>query len=116
VRLDRVFVTLQSREVRGLVLAVATHLDGGLSSSEVDEFCEALDALAPDDDVLIEPIVGYRGEALPLVIDAFKEEAGRCEVGFLVPRALAELVQQQAERVCPAAPVRVLSGGVDAGE
>jgi len=110
-RLDRVLVNLERRQARQVLLGTVASLERGLSPHDVEELCADLEGLAPDEDVRIEPTVRFQNEDLPFVVDAFKKEADRCELVFIVPRVLGDLVRAQLHAICPNARPQVLSGG-----
>jgi hypothetical protein len=108
--LDRVFVALTDGQLKSLLLEVASHLRGGLTTGEIEQFCAGVAALEPDDDLLIEPSVAFRGEELPFVVDVFKDEHGALEAVFLLAPALTSLVQDEARSLAGAAAVRSMLG------
>lgn len=97
-KLDRLFVDLAPEQVRMLLLAVANRLDSGFTATDVEQFCEDLARVEPDDDLLVEPTVRFQGDELPFVVDAFKNETDILEIAFIAPAVLVDLVQEEIRR------------------
>lgn len=103
--LDRVFVRVTSGQLEATLVAVTSRLEG-FSIDAIRHLCADVAALEADDDVLIEHTISFRGHALPIIVDVFKDTHGALEVVFLVPPVLTSLVHDVAGAVVGAAAVR----------
>jgi len=103
--LERVFVDVNSEQLKAILIAVAARLEG-FSPGDVDQLCADAATLEPDTDVLIEREISFRGDALPFVIDVLKDAAGALEIVFFLPHSLTSLVQDAARAVVGASAVR----------
>ena len=70
--LDRVFVRVNGEQLRAVLAAIASRLEG-FSADDVDQLCADVAVLEPDDDALIEPLISFQGEVVPFVVDVFKD-------------------------------------------
>ncbi len=104
---DRVFASVNGEQLKAVLVAVASQVEG-FSPGDIDQLCADVAALEPDDDVLIEPDISFRGNALPFAVDVFKDAQGALEVVFLLPRALTSLVQDVARGVVGTSAVRCI--------
>jgi len=112
--LDRVFVRVIGEQLKAVLVAAASQLNG-FSADDIDQLCADVAALEPDDDVLIEPDVSFRGAPSPFIVDVFKDAQGSLEVVFILPPALASVVQEVARSVVGTASVRRIAAEQVAG-
>jgi hypothetical protein len=109
-RLDRVFVDLPIDQVRLVLLALSRRLDGGLDAAQGEEFSEELAGLQEEDDLLLERTVAFDGEELPFIVDVLGHDTETFELVFIVPKALALLVQEELQAACGVSTMRLISG------
>jgi hypothetical protein len=112
--LDRVFVRVNGEQLRAVLAAIASKLEG-FSADDVDQLCADVAVLEPDDDALIEPLISFQGDVVPFVVDVFKDAQGSLEAVFLVPRTLTSLVQDVAGSVVGTSAVRSIAADQEAG-
>jgi len=109
-KLDRLFVDLPPDKVRVLLFAFARRLDGGFTAAEAEQFCTDLAAPESEDGVLLETKVLLGGENLPFIIDVLGHDTDTFELVLIVPRVLANLVQEEIRVHFGAVPLRIISG------
>ena len=108
--LDRVFVQVDGEQLRAVLLAIASQLEG-FTSGDIDRLCEDVSALDFDDDALVEPDVSFQGTATPFVVDVFKDAQGSLEIVFLLSPVLTSLVEVAARSVVGTTAVRSIAAG-----
>jgi hypothetical protein len=95
IQLERLLMDAPLKVLEAVLAGVRAQLGEGLSEAEVADFVARVHRLKADDDLLIEPIVEFRGESVPFVVDAFATESESLEVVFIAPASLVDVVEAE---------------------
>ncbi len=102
VPLDRVIVSTSAGGGAALLRDVAKEIEAGFTAEDAQRVAEEIARLPDEDDRLIEPIIRFRGDAVPLIIDVLRKASGGWEEVFSTVPALADAIELCARRLSDA--------------